>query len=378
MSEYQYYEFRAVDRPLSRTEQQELREVSTRARITATSFVNHYEWGEFRGNPDRFMERYFDLFLYLANWGSRRFSMRLPTRSLDAAELERFFADNESAGFRIKGDHLIVDVERYELDTDWDDDGEGWLDNLGTLRDAVRDGDLRVLYLIWLMTVEIEEAPDEAIEPLPGIAPLTPALEAFADFFCIDADLVRAAAQTGSAPPAREPSRSAVAAAINGLGEREKADLLLRVYDGDPHVRSELRRRCRPGAADLTAHPRARRTAAELRAAARRLAVERERAEEARRQAEARRQEAAAAKAKRRRLDELAHRGAAVWKDVESLIGLRNGHAYVQATALLADLRDLALRQDTDDDFHDRLADLRERHRSKQRLIERLTAAGLE
>jgi hypothetical protein len=35
MSEYQYYEFRAVDRPLSQTEQGELRRVSSRARISA-------------------------------------------------------------------------------------------------------------------------------------------------------------------------------------------------------------------------------------------------------------------------------------------------------------------------------------------------------
>ncbi len=70
MSEYQYYEFRAVDRPLGRTEQGELRALSTRARITAASFVNHYDWGGFKGDPGRLMERYFDLFLYLANWGS--------------------------------------------------------------------------------------------------------------------------------------------------------------------------------------------------------------------------------------------------------------------------------------------------------------------
>lgn len=47
MSEYQYYEFRAVDRPLGRTEQGELRAISTRARITAAGFVNHYDWGDF-------------------------------------------------------------------------------------------------------------------------------------------------------------------------------------------------------------------------------------------------------------------------------------------------------------------------------------------
>lgn len=42
MSEYQYYEFQAVDRPLSEHEMGELRACSSRATITATRFVNHY------------------------------------------------------------------------------------------------------------------------------------------------------------------------------------------------------------------------------------------------------------------------------------------------------------------------------------------------
>ena len=45
MSEYQYYEFQAIDRPLDQAAQEALRSISSRARITATSFTNHYEWG---------------------------------------------------------------------------------------------------------------------------------------------------------------------------------------------------------------------------------------------------------------------------------------------------------------------------------------------
>jgi hypothetical protein len=67
VSEYQYYEFSAVDRPLTTREQAVLRSLSTRADITATSFVNTYEWGNFKGDPDELMERYFDAHLYLAN-----------------------------------------------------------------------------------------------------------------------------------------------------------------------------------------------------------------------------------------------------------------------------------------------------------------------
>src|SRR3546814_7652461 len=72
MSEYQYYEFQAIDRPLDRAAQEALRSISSRARISATSFTNHYEWGDLKGDPCKLMEQWFDLHLYLTNWGTRR------------------------------------------------------------------------------------------------------------------------------------------------------------------------------------------------------------------------------------------------------------------------------------------------------------------
>ncbi len=57
MSECQYYEFKAIDRPLSAEEMAELRSCSTRARITRMSFVNDYSWGSFKGDADAWMER---------------------------------------------------------------------------------------------------------------------------------------------------------------------------------------------------------------------------------------------------------------------------------------------------------------------------------
>ncbi|RJF97650.1 hypothetical protein D3871_03265 [Noviherbaspirillum saxi] len=44
MSEYQYYKFVAIDRPLTRNEVVECRSRSSRATITATRFVNEYNW----------------------------------------------------------------------------------------------------------------------------------------------------------------------------------------------------------------------------------------------------------------------------------------------------------------------------------------------
>jgi hypothetical protein len=69
MSEYQYYEFQAIDRPLAGADQDALRALSTRARITATSFTNSYEWGDFKGDPARLMEKWFDLHLYIGQLG---------------------------------------------------------------------------------------------------------------------------------------------------------------------------------------------------------------------------------------------------------------------------------------------------------------------
>jgi hypothetical protein len=48
MSEYQYYEFIALDRPLTAQQIDEVREFSSRAEISSTSFVNEYNFGDFK------------------------------------------------------------------------------------------------------------------------------------------------------------------------------------------------------------------------------------------------------------------------------------------------------------------------------------------
>jgi hypothetical protein len=221
---------------------------------------------------------------------------------------------------RTAGNHLIVDVSCHELEQDFYDRGEGWLDKLAALRGDLINGDQRLFYLLWLMAVQYGDVPDDAIEPLAGIGPLTPALKAFAQFFYIDGDLVEAAAEERQSP----------------------------------------------------------RATGELHAAALRVAERRSQAEEKRRQAAERKRERQEARARESRSAQLAPRGAAAWGDVEALIVLRNAAAHETATTLLADLRELALRQGIDDEFHHRLAELRARHRTKRRLVERLGAVGLE
>lgn len=68
MSEYQYFEFQVVDRPLTPEQLAEPGLYSTRARITPTTVVNEYRWGNFRGDEDAWMERYLGAFLHIVNW----------------------------------------------------------------------------------------------------------------------------------------------------------------------------------------------------------------------------------------------------------------------------------------------------------------------
>ena len=374
MSEYQYYEFQALDRPLDAADREALRALSTRARITATSFTNSYEWGDFKGDPATLMERWFDLHLYLANWGTREFKMRLPARLVDRKRIAALLRGNEHAQLKVTGENLILTIMRDEMEPgdDWDD-GSGWLTALAQLRADVFAGDLRLFYLVWLMAVEACAVEADEPEPLPGLGPMTGALEAFAEFFGIDPDLVAAAGER--AGTAMEPSSpDAVRAVVEGLPEDRKNVLLVRLIDGDPHVASELRTLVRKQLSPTSpTSTDGLRTAGVLRARARTILGDRQRAAAAKAAAERDRREKEAAKAQRVRLNGLLQRGDAVWSEIENEVERRNAAGYDNAMSLLTDLRVLAGEQGSIAAFVERVAKLRDRHVRKARFVERLT-----
>ena len=145
MSEYQYYDFRAIDRPLTKKEMAALRSISTRAAITATSFTNHYEWGDLKANPSNLLEKYFDTFVYVANWGTHEFYIRLPQESADY-ELLKAMIPGETVRVRKTARFVIIE---FGSESEWDgeDDGTGWMASLMPLRSDLLRGDLRCLYL---------------------------------------------------------------------------------------------------------------------------------------------------------------------------------------------------------------------------------------
>ncbi|WP_194821811.1 hypothetical protein [Micromonospora sp. S-DT3-3-22] len=382
MSEYQYYEFIAVDRPLTGRERAELRSLSTRADITATSFVNTYEWGDFKGNPRKLMERYFDAHLYLTNWGTRQLMLRLPNHVLDPATVSQY-CQGDSASAWTAGKHVIIDLHDEDEDgtDEWDLDGHGLLTSIIPVRAGLAAGDLRLLYLAWLRCVQSEDiADDEPEPPAPaGLGSLDASLTAVAEFLRIDPDLITAAA-AGSAPVASgEPTAAQLRTWVVGLPARDKDAILTDlITGGDSHLRSRLLRRYRDAHCTDTPTPAAARTAGELLVTATDLRAERERRDAEQRERDRIRRERSAAAVRQRHLDTLAVDQPAAWQRVEELIATKKPREYDTAVQLLVDLRDLAERDGDSTSFRNRLAELRTVHARKPSLLERLNLAGLD
>lgn len=376
MSEYQYYEFQAVDRALSKKDRAELRRISSRAQITATSFTNHYEWGDLKANPGNMVKRWFDLHLYLANWGSRRFMIRLPKKFIDRDRFADFLPGIDEVAIYDSGDNTIFDVDIAEMPEDsyeWDD-GSGWLAALAPLRADLLSGDLRVLYLAWLIGVQWEIVPGDKTEPLPGIGPMNGGLEAFAGFFRIDPDLLQAASESDAVSETPELSAETFRASLEAMPDEEKTSWLYRLVQGDPRVAAEVRSRVEKAlsSSEDSNAKSGLRTVSELRARASEIRKARKDAES--RQREARRLESERRKEEKRgaRLRDLRLRGEDVWQDIENEINRRNVSAYDCAAALISDLRTIAEEDGASDAFSSRLDSLRSKHSRKGRFLERL------
>jgi hypothetical protein len=382
VSEYQYYEFRAVDRPLTGAETKKLRDLSTRAEITPVSFTNHYEWGDFRGDPRKLMWQSFDAFLYLANWGTRRLMFRLPADLLDAGAA-RPYCDGDALSLEVKGGHALLEWESDDEEEDWDHDGEGLLEEMLPLRETIAGGDLRPLYVGWLAGVEEGVVEEDAPEPPvpPGLKALPPALKALARFLRVSDDLLAVAAKrSGDAPPSVTPSREDVAAKVAALPERQRNAVLVDLLEGDPAAARRALLRALRDAGPKDPAPVATktgRTAGDLVAPARAIAEARYRMEAERLAKKKARLQAEAAAKRAKYLDELTGRQELAWELLEKKIESKQQKEYDEAVGLLKDLREISLRDNAARSFEARVRSLHARHVKKSTFVARLQKAGM-
>jgi hypothetical protein len=374
MSEYQYYEFQAIDQPLDEQSQRDLRGISSRATITATSFTNTYSWGNLRGDPAQMLARWFDAFLHVANWGTRWLAFRLPRgvlslEQLAPYEVEVFVSQDE-------GDYscLHFHLQPEGGGGDWLD-GEELLGSLLPLREAVGTGDLRCLYLAWLVDAQQGELDEEDEEPPvpPGLNNLDAPHRAFVDLMGVDADLLASAAEASAPLQPTDLTPATTLTWLAAMDSTAKDSWLLQVIEGNgARVRWELRKRLRD---DLTQPAPARhppRTVGELLQRAQVRTAERKKRQEQARAERRERQAAQRAVARERRLDSLVGRESELWRQVEELIATRKPKSYDEAVEFVTDLRDLAERAGERAAWEAHFSALRAAHHRKSTLIRRL------
>jgi hypothetical protein len=382
MSEFQYYEFVAIDTPLTPKQMAELRACSSRASITPTSFVNDYQWGNLKGDPVDWMRRYFDAHVYVANWCTCLLYLRVPQNVFNAEPLRGFKTPIAFSVEQTKT-HWLLGWELNESDN-YDrfaeEDGRGWMGRLAPLRDELLRGDMRPLYLGWLAGVSAGEVDEKAIEPQPppGLSQLTAAQQSLAEFLEVDEDLLAAAElsdQRGSKPDSESDAERDVW--IAALPAAEKAAMLKLLLSGNAQ-QTERRLKLRFLAWQREQQPLAkpetrRRTVAELHKLAASAAEARTRQEAVqRKKADAERQ------AKRETyLRTLAADFDSCWQAADKRAERGIASAYDEVKRALVDLSEAYVLCATQADFDRKLVQFMARHGKRGALVRRLADAGL-
>lgn len=372
MSEYQYYEFTAIDGPISDDGLRYARSCSSRANVSRVRWQNTYTFGDFHGNVDTLLKHY-DAHFYIANWGTVRLGLAFPKGVIALEAIQPYLRGGErheeTLTCKEMGNRRIVWWERnQEGGWGWTD-GEGLIDQLIGVREELMRGDYRALFLGWLADFDAHEwrNPEDGaviMPPIPaGLDRLGPALEALIRHFPVDRDALAAAAGLSQASI---PERMAVAAVLERLSVSEMRALLARVAEGGgPGVMTELNRWTYPPVKSLD-NQRMRCTDF----AAKTLDVRK-----VRQQKEA---ERAAAKQKReaeqrkQHLDSIMQRAETIWTGLGPLMDQKLASAYDQAAAQLQELRDAYAQAGDGGGFQQRLRGFRTRYSNRPAMLRRI------
>ena len=369
MSQYQYYEFQAIDRPLTEEEQQAVALLSSRVAPHPRQAVFVYHWSDFPADCRKILAKYYDAMLYMASWGSRQLMFRFPASALDLEQIQAYCQPliiQDYFSLFTMGEYAILNVEFHPEDSyEWVED-EGWLPAMLSLRDDILQGDYRMLYLAWLRAMEFESLLDSVQEPPvpPGLKELSRPLRTFIDFFGIDVVLVQVAAEASGQRQAE--SQAWLHQAISQLPQQERDGFLLRLAQREVSLSAKLHRRLHQVA-----------PLPELKASPRRTVSQLVREAEEHRERERRRRVAEAEAKRIRELESLAKRESETWIEVFALIEQMQAKPYAEAVRLLVKLRDLAEYQGEEAAFQQRLNRIYEQYSRRSALLRRLREAGL-
>ncbi len=377
MSEYQRYEFMTIDRPLTREQLDAVDALSSHIEASSTHALIEYHWGDFKHDPIDVLHKYFDGFLYWANWGAPELAFRfphgiLPVDLIDGYDFEDFVT------FTRHRDYDILDIHFGEMEAP-----DEWIDyELGSLiamRDELMEGDLRALYIVWLagqlMMEGYEEDEDEdededeeedweiSVPPVPpGFGTLTAAQQALAELLRVPQELLVAAARHSNA--AVSSTGDDVTAWVKLLPPDRQNDYLVRLAHNEPGLSRLLVRELRELGQDKTrvTPPTGERiTYATLLAESKAIEAQLER--------EKREQEQLA---RQRHLQDIHDHQDDYWHQVDLAVTRGTGPGYDEAVRVLIELREAAEQFKETREFQERFRTWVRAHLRRPAFVKRL------
>ena len=388
MSEYQFYEFRTVNRTLTRHEQDAVSSWSSRTNATPTGAKFVYHYGDFRHDPEKCLLDYFDMMLYHANYGCRRIMMRFPKKVVDIKDLKPYrYNDGEyserNIKITLKGEYVVIDIEENLQDGGYEDwvECEDTLGSITSLWTDITRGDYRSLYLIWVHFAQLKleyEGEDEDYDeedddegdmqkepPVPsGLQTMTGALSAFAQFWWISDDLITAASKASPIPVVNQIDFKK---AIALLSDAEKSSFLLQFVQDEAQVKTQLIKKLEGlSGIETPQYQKPQRTIQDIRDSA--IKIEQDRLQHEKEAAIAKRQEA---------LKNMAKREDKMWAEVYEHLDVKIASSYDKAVTLLVDLKDLAAFLDKTNSFNKQFDEILARYGRSATLLKRFKAARL-
>jgi hypothetical protein len=372
MSEYQYYEFAAIDGPISDEGLRYARGCSSRANVSRVRWQNTYSFGDFHGSEDTLL-KYYDAHFYIANWGTVRLGLAFPKGAIDLKAIRPYLRRGKryenTLTIKEIGNRCIVYWERNEEGGGGWTEGEGLIDQLIGVREELLRGDYRALFLGWLADFHPDEGEDPkdgtvVMPPIPaGLDHLSPALEALIEHFPVDPDALAVAAGLSQASTS---DRIPMTTILERLSVSEMRALLARVAEGGgAGVMTELNR--------LT-YPRVQIPSGKAMScidfAAKTIEIRKLRQKQETEAAAAKQQREA--ELRKQHLASIMQRADTLWSGLDPLMDQKIASAYDQAAAQLQELRDAYSQAGDIRGFQQKLDGFRRRYSNRPAMLRRI------
>jgi hypothetical protein len=185
MSEYQYCEFCSLNQPISSDARKEMQSLSSRAVIMThgASYVYNFGGG-FRGDPEKLLLKYFDVYFFIANWGTINLIFKFACDRVNIDELKPYLIDDVISYKKI-GNYIVLDitVNNEEGFSGWIE-GEGILPLLLSLHAEINKKNYQFLAVVAAINSEFTGDVEYSLAAIKESGFMSEAQQAFID--CVE------------------------------------------------------------------------------------------------------------------------------------------------------------------------------------------------